>query len=54
MVLAGAVDAPRTDGLRVRAQAAWSWLQSNEAGLGVYEALGFVTLERWRCRVTAS
>ena len=33
--------------------ASWSWLQSTEAGYGVYEALGFTTLERWPCWVTA-
>jgi N-acetylglutamate synthase len=27
--------------------AKWSWLQSSEAGYGVYERLGFTTLERW-------
>jgi ribosomal protein S18 acetylase RimI-like enzyme len=39
------------DGLA--AGASWSWLQATEAGYGVYEALGFVTLERWPCWITA-
>jgi GNAT superfamily N-acetyltransferase len=34
--------------------ASWGWLQSTEAGHGVYESLGFVTLERWPCWVTPS
>jgi GNAT superfamily N-acetyltransferase len=32
--------------------ASWAWLQSTEAGHGVYETLGFKTLERWPCWVT--
>jgi ribosomal protein S18 acetylase RimI-like enzyme len=27
--------------------ASWAWLQSSPSGYGVYEALGFRTLERW-------
>lgn len=27
--------------------AKWAWLQSSEVGYGVYERLGFITLERW-------
>jgi predicted GNAT family acetyltransferase len=34
--------------------ASWVWLQSTEAGYGVYETLGFATLERWPCWVTPS
>ena len=37
------------DGLA--AGASWSWLQSSPAGYRIYEALGFRTLERWRCWV---
>jgi GNAT superfamily N-acetyltransferase len=33
------------------AGALWSWLQSSDAGHGVYERLGFQTLERWSCWV---
>ena len=33
--------------------ARWGWLQASDAGYGVYEALGFRTLERWPCWVTA-
>jgi N-acetylglutamate synthase len=33
--------------------ASWAWLQSSPAGHGVYEALGFRTLERWLCWVRA-
>ncbi len=33
--------------------ASWAWLQSSPSGYGVYEALGFRTLERWRCWVSA-
>jgi hypothetical protein len=33
------------DGVTDGAQ--WAWLQSSEAGYGVYERLGFTTLERW-------
>jgi N-acetylglutamate synthase len=40
------------DGLDAGAR--WGWLQSTEAGYGVYETLGFVTLERWPCWVTPS
>jgi len=40
------------DGLA--AGASWSWLQSSEAGHGVYGALGFTTLERWPSWVTAT
>jgi GNAT superfamily N-acetyltransferase len=38
------------DGLE--AGASWAWLQSSEIGYGVYEALGFRTVERWPCWVT--
>ena len=41
-----------TDG--VQAGASWGWLQSTEAGYGVYESLGFTTLESWPCWVTPS
>lgn len=34
------------------AGAAWGWLQSSPAGYGVYERLGFVTLERWPCWIS--
>jgi Acetyltransferase (GNAT) family len=37
------------DGLA--AGASWAWLQSSAAGYRVYEALGFETVERWRCWV---
>jgi ribosomal protein S18 acetylase RimI-like enzyme len=40
------------DGLE--AGAFWGWLQSTEAGYGVYATLGFTTLESWPCWVTAS
>jgi GNAT superfamily N-acetyltransferase len=40
------------DGLQ--AGASWGWLQSSDVGYGVYEALGFTTLERWPCWVTTS
>jgi len=33
--------------------ASWAWLQSTTSGYGVYEALGFRTLERWGCWVSA-
>jgi hypothetical protein len=39
------------DGLA--AGAGWAWLQSSTAGYRVYEALGFETVERWRCWVQA-
>jgi GNAT superfamily N-acetyltransferase len=29
--------------------ARWAWLQSSPAGYGVYEKLGFRTLESWEC-----
>jgi N-acetylglutamate synthase len=29
--------------------AKWGWLQSSEVGYGIYERLGFMTLERWPC-----
>lgn len=29
--------------------ARWAWLQATPVGLSVYEALGFRTVERWRC-----
>jgi len=29
--------------------ARWAWLQSSPAGYGVYEKLGFTTLESWEC-----
>jgi hypothetical protein len=32
--------------------ASWSYLQSSVAGYGVYERLGYKTLERWSCWVT--
>jgi N-acetylglutamate synthase len=35
------------------AGATWAWLQSSTAGYRVYEALGFRTVERWRCWVRA-
>jgi N-acetylglutamate synthase len=40
------------DGLQ--AGASWGWLQSTEAGYGVYQSLGFTTLESWPCWVTPS
>jgi len=40
------------DGLA--AGASWAWLQSAEAALGLYERLGFTTIERWPCWVTAT
>jgi hypothetical protein len=36
------------------AGAKWAWLQSTEAGYGVYERLGFTTLERWPLWTSAS
>lgn len=38
------------DGLR--AGATCGWLQSSDAGYGVYERLGFSTIERWACWIT--
>ncbi len=35
------------------AGATWSWLQSSEAGHGVYERLGFQTVDEWTCWVSA-
>lgn len=32
--------------------ASWSYLQSSVAGYGIYERLGYETLERWSCWVT--
>lgn len=32
--------------------AGWSYLQSSVAGFGVYDRLGYKTLERWACWVT--
>lgn len=37
------------DGLQ--AGATWSWLQSSPSGHGIYERLGFRTLEHWPCWV---
>jgi hypothetical protein len=34
------------------AGASWGWLQSSEIGYGVYQRLGFDTLEWWDCWVT--
>lgn len=34
------------------AGASWAWLQSSPAGYGVYERLGFLTLERWPCWIS--
>jgi ribosomal protein S18 acetylase RimI-like enzyme len=34
--------------------AAYAWLQSSQAGYGVYERLGFATLERWPCWVSSA
>lgn len=39
------------DGLA--AGASWSWLQSSPAGYGVYEGLGFRTMESWPCWIAA-
>ncbi len=36
------------------AGASWGWLQSSEIGYGVYQRLGFDTLEWWDCWVTPS
>ncbi len=33
--------------------ARWAWLQSSAAGYGVYEKLGFITLESWECWVSS-
>jgi len=35
------------------AGATWSWLQSSALGYGVYERLGFRTVERWACWIAA-
>ncbi|MFZ0043808.1 MAG: hypothetical protein WAK93_21035 [Solirubrobacteraceae bacterium] len=32
----------------------WGWLQSSDAGYGVYGSLGFATLERWECWISAT
>ncbi len=48
----GAVTAQAArDGLAAGASAAW--LQSSAAGYGVYEGLGFRTIERWPCWISA-
>jgi ribosomal protein S18 acetylase RimI-like enzyme len=39
------------DGLRDGA--GWAWLQSSDAGYGVYERLGFRTVETWECWIKA-
>jgi ribosomal protein S18 acetylase RimI-like enzyme len=39
------------DGLA--AGASWAWLQADETALGMYERLGFRTVERWPCWVTS-
>lgn len=39
------------DGLRHGAD--WGWLQSSDAGYGVYGSLGFATLEHWECWISA-
>jgi ribosomal protein S18 acetylase RimI-like enzyme len=31
----------------------WAWLQSSADGYGVYERLGFTTLESWECWISA-
>jgi GNAT superfamily N-acetyltransferase len=36
----------------VRDGAAWAWLQSSDDGYGVYEHLGFSTVERWPCWIS--
>ncbi len=36
----------------IGAGASWGWLQSSEVGYGVYQRLGFETLEWWDCWVT--
>jgi len=46
-ITARAVDDARRGG------ASWAWLQSSEAGYGVYQRLGFVTIERWPCWASA-
>ena len=33
--------------------ARWAWLQSSAAGHGLYEKLGFTTLESWQCWVSS-
>jgi len=38
------------DGLQAGAKC--GWLQSSEAGYGVYKRLGFSTIERWGCWIT--
>jgi N-acetylglutamate synthase len=38
-----------TDGFA--AGASWAWLQSTTVGFRIYKALGFETVERWRCWV---
>jgi GNAT superfamily N-acetyltransferase len=35
------------------AGARWAWLQSSELGLGVYAALGFITIESWPLWMTS-
>jgi ribosomal protein S18 acetylase RimI-like enzyme len=40
------------DGARDGAR--WAWLQSSDAGYGVYERLGFRTLEIWECWITTT
>lgn len=32
--------------------ASWAWLQASDVGYGVYQRLGFTTLERWPCWVS--
>jgi N-acetylglutamate synthase len=44
-ITARAISDARRDG------ASWAWLQSSDAGYGVYERLGFATVERWPCWV---
>jgi ribosomal protein S18 acetylase RimI-like enzyme len=39
------------DGLASGAR--WSWLQSSAEGFGIYEGLGFRTIESWPCWVTS-
>ncbi len=40
------------DGLE--AGASWAWLQSSDAGYGLYQRMGFATLEWWECWVAPS